>query len=60
MIVMPSSLEEYFESLAIVTEPIENNGLGLSISDFNELMPWHLDILLGFKVECRTKETQTS
>ena len=55
MIVMPSSLEDYFESLAVVTEPLETGGAGLSVEEFNNMMPWHLDVLLDFKVSHRNK-----
>ncbi len=45
---MPSNLHNYFELMAIATEgcPI---GLGMSVMDFNSMMPWHLEMMLEFR-----------
>lgn len=51
---MPSSLEEYFELLAMATEAAPY-GLGMSINEFNDLMPWHLDSMFVFKAELKAK-----
>lgn len=51
---MPSSLEEYFELMAMASEAAPC-GFGLSISEFNEMMPWQLDSLLVFKAELKEK-----
>lgn len=54
---MPSTLEGYFEMAALVSEP-RPYGVGLSISEFNDMMPWHLDALLQFKAELVEKLRQ--
>jgi len=51
---MPGTLEEYFELLAIVSEA-SPKGFGMSISEYNELMPWHLEALLQFRKDLRDK-----
>lgn len=58
MIVMPSSLKEYFEMLANLTEPKEMGGLGMSLETINEMMPWQLDALLNFKFELQEKRRE--
>lgn len=50
----PSTLEGFFEMAAMCIEeaPV---GFGLSLSEFCDMMPWHLDALLQFKVELRER-----
>ena len=57
---MPSSLEGYFELMALCTEPADRGGAQISVSDFNEMMPWHLETLLEFKVSHRENVMQRS
>lgn len=59
MIVMPSSLKEYFEMLANLTEPKEMGGLGMNIETINEMMPWQLDAFIDFKIQLRESKKKT-
>jgi hypothetical protein len=48
-IVMPGSLEEYFELLAFITRKDELTGVGVTPAEFNDMMPWQFELLLEFK-----------
>ena len=56
---MPSSLEEYFELMALCTEPSDRGGAQIPLAEFNDMMPSHLDILIEFKVRHRKGKTET-
>lgn len=57
---MPSTLEEYFELMALCTEPADRGGAQIPLAEFNDMMPWHLDVLIDFKVRHRSSKAKPS